>query len=319
MSELIASPVIPGHQVFPSAAAWIRLITPSVGVFLIAAALMKALSPADSVVTEAVYDVPAWIMAAGVQIELAVGLWLVSGWRPRAAREAAIVLFLAFAAFSLYRSLAGYESCGCFGSLRVNPWLTFVLDLGVLGMLAFSRRHANELPVAPNSGARAWTYGIAWALVAAVMLILIGLRPGTTTSTHANEPGITVTDSMVILEPEQWIGRAFPLVKELSPAVDLQHGKWILLFFHHDCPQCQEAMPQYEALAAELNEVGDAMRVLLIEVPPFGPGPMERQSISAVRLSDKHDWFVQTPLEVVLGDGKVVTASVELPAIADLP
>jgi len=319
MSELIASPVVPGHQVFRSAAAWPRLITPSVGVFLIAAALMKALSPADAVVAEAVYDMPAWIVAAGVQIELAVGLWLVSGWRPHSARRAAVVLFLGFAAFSLYRSLAGYESCGCFGSLRVNPWLTFALDLGVLGILVFSDRHGSHFPIAVRSGVRAWTFRIACALLAAVVLILIGLRPGASASTDANEPGITVTDSLVVLEPEQWIGRPFPLAKELSPAVVLQHGKWILLFFHDDCPQCQEALPQYEALAAELNEREDATRVLLIEVPPFGPGRVERQSLSAVRLSAKRDWFVQTPLELVLQDGKVLTTSAELPAIADLP
>jgi hypothetical protein len=322
MSELVTSPVVPGNRVFASAPAWLWLITPSVGVLLIAAAFMKALSPddsVDSVIANAVYDMPQWIMAAGVQIELTVGLWLVCGWRPQAARRSAIVLFFTFAAFSLYRSLSGYESCGCFGSFRVNPWLTFLLDLGVLGLLAIPCEHFSQFPVAACSRVGAWSFRFACALAAAtppVLMVLIHLRSDASASTDANEPGITVTDSLVILEPEQWIGRPFPLVKELPSTVDLQTGNWTVLFFHHDCPQCQEVLPQYEALVAKFNERENSTRVLLVEVPPYGPGRVEAHSATTIRLSDKRNWFVQTPLELFVQDGKVITASLELPAIA---
>lgn len=40
--------------------------------------------------------------------------------------------FSAFAAVSLFKAVRGDPSCGCFGSLAVNPWVTWAVDMGVV-------------------------------------------------------------------------------------------------------------------------------------------------------------------------------------------
>jgi hypothetical protein len=71
-----------------------------------------------------------------VQFEIALALWLFSGWRPRVAKWVAVGVFTLFALLSLSAALAGQPSCGCFGKLVVNPWWTFAFDLLVAGVLS---------------------------------------------------------------------------------------------------------------------------------------------------------------------------------------
>jgi hypothetical protein len=57
----------------------------------------------------------------------------------------------------------------------------------------------------------------------------------------------------------------------------------------------------------------------MIEVPPYGPMP-GHGSARAIRghLSDRHEWFVQAPLEITLVRGIVTRVSSELPSLAAL-
>ena len=69
--------------------------------------------------------------------ELFLGLWLISGASPNAARRLAIGCFSVFACYTLYEALAGKTDCGCFGQVHVNPWYTFILDVSLVLMLTF--------------------------------------------------------------------------------------------------------------------------------------------------------------------------------------
>ena len=129
------------------------------------------------------------------------------------------------------------------------------------------------------------------------------------------ENGIIIgDDSVVILEPERWIGKRFPLLPFIEDAPgqvelgerplqeQLSEGIWIVLLYHHDCPECREAITGYEQLAARSAADANALRVALIEVPPYDETDSLRRLSNVPyalgRLTDKREWFVQTPVEM---------------------
>jgi hypothetical protein len=108
------------------------------------------------------------VQVAAVEVESVLGLWLLSGWSLRTSWLLCLAFFASMAAISIYLVLEGQESCGCFGQIMVNPWLTFFLDLGAVALLLFCRPESSgEVP----SGIRART--LKTAVVAGPILILI--------------------------------------------------------------------------------------------------------------------------------------------------
>jgi hypothetical protein len=110
-----------------------------VGLFLLLAAGLKAHGLAlDPVDPDSFFASPRLILAT-VEIELLLGLWLLSGWSRRAAWVAELGFFIILTCISLYSALIGQQSCGCFGRVPMNPWFMVVLDLGCVIALAFFR------------------------------------------------------------------------------------------------------------------------------------------------------------------------------------
>ena len=92
---------------------------------------------------------PRWLLIVLVGFEWGLGLWLLAGFHPRLTRWVAIACFAVFAGTTLTMALAGESSCGCFGRVRVSPWLTLSFDLAAVGAL---------LSFPPNELARGkWT------------------------------------------------------------------------------------------------------------------------------------------------------------------
>ena len=60
--------------------------------------------------------------------ESAFAVWTLAGLSTVITRGAAFTLFAAFAGISLSKALMGAESCGCFGTREVNPYITFAMD-----------------------------------------------------------------------------------------------------------------------------------------------------------------------------------------------
>jgi len=81
------------------------------------------------------------MQAAALEIEIILGLLLLSKVAIRLTWVLAIVFFAGASALSLSQSLQGQASCECFGRLSVWPWFTFGLDvLAVCGLLIFRPR-----------------------------------------------------------------------------------------------------------------------------------------------------------------------------------
>jgi uncharacterized membrane protein YphA (DoxX/SURF4 family) len=80
-----------------------------------------------------------WFNILTVQFELLFGIWLIFGLLPKLTWLATVGCFSVFTLVTLYKALSGEESCGCFGTVTVDPQITLVFDLTVLGMLLWLR------------------------------------------------------------------------------------------------------------------------------------------------------------------------------------
>jgi hypothetical protein len=255
-----------------------------------------------------------------VECELALAIWLLSGLFKRLAWLAALTCFSVFCCVTLYKGITGAASCGCFGTVHVNPWVTLLaIDLpGVLALglfrprsalspfLSFLRRQESTrilirralgpLPPLPR-----------FAATTALGAAMLGL---TTPILALNEPPV-VTSTYEVLEPETWIGKPLPILNHIDIGEQLNAGAWLIVLYHYDCPACLEALPRIEQMVRDLKGNEEFLQVALIEVPPYGRGPISEDLPCVLgRMDVSKEWFVITPA-VVLTSRCVVRAAWE--------
>ena len=115
--------------------------------------------------------------------------------------------------------------------------------------------------------------------------------------------------AMIVLEPRRWIGKRFPLFKHVDVGDELARGEWSLLFYHHDCPQCQRAIARFGSLP-RATQIAAVRRNVLVEIPPFGPDPDHGlKDCLCAKLDADREWFAATPVAVALVDGIVVAVT----------
>jgi thiol-disulfide isomerase/thioredoxin len=258
-----------------------------------------------------------------VEFELALGVWLVSGLFPRLAWLAALLCFGLFCAVTLYKGLTGAASCGCFGRVHVNPWVTLLaVDLPAVAALGVFRPSPASVPLrsclrslsGDRRGGReslhraftAWTQPRPslprFALTAVLYLATLIL----TVPILALHKPAAVTSTYEVLEPETWVGRELPILQYIDIAEKLGRGRWLAVLYHHDCPDCQRVIPEYEQMAEELVGNEDFLKVAFVEIPPYGKrrvGPSP--SYAWGQLADVKEWFVTTPCVLLLVDSRV--------------
>ncbi len=283
------------------------LIRVVLGVILLVAAALKGYQLATEPTAEISLMTSRWFLVFSVEFELLLGLCLISGLFVRTVWLTTLGCFALFFCISLYKALSGEVSCGCFGSVQVNPWYSLCLDLAVVGALVRYRPALWGKEVGIDTRPASY-YGVVfgtWLVVA----VSAGWGMSRFEATTVTEDGMFLGDGeIVVLEPETWIGKRFPLFSHIEQGGQLARGVWLVLLYHHDCPQCQQVLPNYELLAAKVDE--DQRSVALVEVPPFGPregGDLSTSPVHRVKLQDTKDWFVQTPTEIQLTDGIVTT------------
>jgi hypothetical protein len=143
-----------------------------------------------------------------------------------------------------------------------------------------------------------------------LICLLLGVPAALAISTYnpttLSDAGSILGDGkIVVLEPEKWIGKRFPLLDHIETSENLKDGKWLVLLYHHDCPRCQEAIRD---LARITRDVG-LHKVALVESPPYGNGKEELgfPGITVIhrRLADNREWFVVSPVGLLLDKGVV--------------
>ena len=254
--------------------------------------------------------------------ELFLGLWLISLTFPIAARRVAIGCFSVFSCYTFYEALSGKADCGCFGRVRVNPWFTMILDITIVLALVFLAK-----PLGPPSrwSKRKWPVAVALAIGLAVGIAAAVLHPRPIAA--ANGLATANDGQIVILEPHKWVGQRLPILTHIVSATlslprpaaahgislsqRLAHGNWIVLFYHANCDECQQAIPVYEALAQSENIGGTSPRIAFIRVPtgpatPQPPGLFHTNAALHGTLDDTHEWFATTPTAVELQNAVVM-------------
>lgn len=273
------------------------------GLLLIAAAVLKAVEFVSEP-TAAMVHLFGGRLPIQIVIEFAMGLLMVTGAYWGALRWFVVLLFSGFAAYSLYLAVNGAASCGCFGPVIVSPWWTFAIDLAVVVGLAVSvfrdRRVSTELLYARSIRFLGTKRKMIVAAIPVAVLCTLFLERAIDRRT-AVAHDLSATDGLAVLEPDQWIGKQLPIAEFID--ADISSGDWTAVLHRHDCPVCQEALPHYE----ELGSMGQ--RVALIEVPPYGHSHSLGSACLCCRLKDEREWFVQTPIQIQLRNGVVVSVT----------
>lgn len=251
-------------------------------------------------------------MVLQVDFELALGIWLLSGLFKKAAWLAALICFLVFSFITLYKVLIGAESCGCFGSVDVNPWVTlFAIDIpSVIALVLYRpvlslKRKAESIRTLIQEFFTPLPSLSRFATTTCTTILILGV---TTPILAFNEPA-KITSSYEVLEPDTWVGKELPILYHIDIGKQLRKGNWLVLLYHHDCPDCAAAIPKYEKIAGDFSGNEDFLQIALIEVPPYGRGyELSSSKCKFGKLDTNKKWFVATPVVVLMGDGKVLKA-----------
>jgi hypothetical protein len=115
---------------------FVRTMTAAV---LFVAGLLKAYQLATVPVLGSGLLETRWFQIFLVECELALAILLISQIAPKLIWILTTILFVIFGIVSLTRGIGGAESCGCFGAVNINPFLTFTLDVGIVVLLVVFR------------------------------------------------------------------------------------------------------------------------------------------------------------------------------------
>lgn len=296
-----------------------RLLVP---LWLLAGALLKL---ADVSPTHLPTALIAWLGPLGVDlgfvvrftiaVELAVVavIWLL----PSLARPVAIAMLAAFLPILIGDLLLGASSCGCFGAVEVNPWLTLAMDGGFLVAVVWLGRRA------PSLGWQRRVSAIRVLLAGLIVLVAFAIAfaaPGAAVGEAAGEEAASVA-SAVVARPvagyyapdvETWVGQRFEKLEIAAwiqgLPVDLDQGLHYVLFYRKDCEHCHELMDVF--FSAELEIPTTAVAVPERAGFPAVELPFPCGACGLAELPTGVDWFLQTPMLVRVNQGVVECASV---------
>lgn len=279
------------------------------GIILVAAALKGHQLATEPILGHGLLD-GRWFLIGVVEFELFFGLWLLLGAAPQMTWYATLACFSGFAAVSGYKGILGEASCGCFGKVAIHPWYTCILDLACVALLLVSRPKSPEKAVRRNS--------LRVVKLCGVLGLALGLPAAYAMVRY--QAGVVAADGMiagdgnlVVLTPEEWVGKPFPLTSHIDVGRQLNQGKWLVVLYHLGCPQCEELLGKYREMCCSNRIPGNPCQVAFIEVPE--PGQVAKElnltGIAALlgKMSNSREWFVPAPAVLLLEDGQVREAS----------
>lgn len=271
-----------------------------VGAVLLTAAAMKGYELATGPVAGKGFLTSRWFLIVAVEFELALGLCLVGGVWKRQAWWVAVLSFAGFACIAAYKAWQGEASCGCFGRAEIDPRYTLILDVTLLAALIAWRPRIEGPPMTRRRTAAVLAAVIGIGLLVAVVMASVQ------TASAASDGTILGNSPFVVLQPEKWVGKRFPLLPHIDIGQQLSRGKWIIVLYGHNCSYCQAAIPRYRDLARVFSDKSETTRLALVEMPPYSlTDAISDSSCYRGRLAGTREWFVQLPVELHVVDGQV--------------
>ncbi len=285
------------------------IVLRSLGLLLLTAAVLKGHELLTTPVKGDTLLNSRWFQIFQAEFELVMGLGLLSGLYKRLAWLASVACFSLFCCVTLYKGLSGAESCGCFGNVHVNPWTTlFAIDIpAVVLLLVFRPDMKKVVPITMFWPRFASVASLSILIGLPAGLIMIGFTPTTLAADGSISAGSSIAgQNIVLLKPKEWIGNEMPILKHIDIAEQLKTGSWLVVLYHHDCPNCAEAISEIEEMARNLRGNEDFMQFALIEMPPYHKKDSKRvvQDLPHIfgNLDSSKDWFVTTPAIIHIRD-----------------
>jgi hypothetical protein len=191
-----------------------------------------------------------WFNVFVVEFEIFFVFWLIFGLLPKLTWVADVSLFSIFAMVSCYKAISGETSCGCFGSVTVNPWLTMVFDLGMIGLLWKFQPVCATLNFQSIIDEFLKSFRlrklILVVLVWFIIIIPITYAIFSVNKTDFGNLGVEFVGldgkKVLLLTPEKWNNKKFPLIPyiEKSEMIErLKNGQWTVVLFSHQCEKCK--------------------------------------------------------------------------------
>ena len=288
-----------------SRVSWIRcwdVMRFAVALILLVAAILKAYQLATTPSLGEGFLHARWFNIFVVEFELFFGIWLFFGMLPKATWLVTTGLFATFLLVTFYEAVRGAESCNCFGNFSLNPWITMVFDLSVIGILVLFRptgmifRWRKILwELTPNFHYRKIIFVVLTWLVIAIPTCYAMIAVNKIDIDELGTEFVGLDGKKVLLlTPEKWIGKEFPLLPyiEKSDIIDgLKNGQWTVILFSHNCEKCKKTLSEFITKKTP--------NVLCIEIPPYGEHPKD---LEYVKLNKTQKWFVDTPVVMEIND-----------------
>jgi hypothetical protein len=217
-----------------------------------------------------------------------------------------IFAFSIFALVSFMKGLNNEGSCGCFGNITVNPWITMIFDMFIIVLLGIFREQL--------------TFGFKFSnhekhrLIAVLFIWFILIIPilGAMLSFKEQVHAVLGTEFTgadgnitIMLEPEKWIGKEFPLWDYVDEKAKykIKHGDWIIVIGRKNCDECRKLI--------EKIETKDTIMVALLELDDGTVDTDKRELYPHValqgRLRTENNWVILTPNLILCRDGICIT------------
>ena len=188
-----------------------------------------------------------YFLMATVVGEILFALVLIAGICLQYTWLLSLLGFSAFTLVSLMKGLSGEISCGCFGTVTVNPWITMGFDLVIVACLvAFRERLDWTFP--PLDRKKVLTVLVVWLVLAGLALFfMLSLKqqPHATLGTEFVGADGRIT---IMLEPNTWVGQRLPLwdhVDVVSRQL-LETGEWNIVISRKQCEECKRLIAAIE-------------------------------------------------------------------------
>lgn len=323
-----------------------KIVMTLAGLVLIAASILK-------IHQMLVVCIPGWLQMGiweswefnlwQIPLELCLGIWLISGLFRKAAWAAGTLAFFGFIFVTLYKGMTGAASCGCFGQIHVNPWLTLGLIDVPLFLILVLNRPGPEYKLLPPPWPNLWHALIFAAPIFGVLIfaapMLAVFKPVCITPQEPARVVIVYKDKIVYRERETTEPNNLQQISiqtepntppETKPdtqtetasqadlwswlqyidiADQLKEGVVVVLMYHHDCPTCATIVPKYDEYARRMKELeDDSMKFAFVAIPPYsdkGPVPADTLCLKG-KLADTEKWAITSPYVAALLDGQLV-------------
>jgi hypothetical protein len=300
MSETVTIPTL-SERIRPEL--WLRF---GVAAVLGTAAVLKTIELSTSPVVQEGWLHSRELGMIAVNTELLMVCLLVSGVLPKLTWLGATAMFSVFSVVSGYLFLTGAESCNCFGRASVPPLYTTVFDLTVVGLLLLFRpkgwcEFRKEFFGLKKSAPFIAVFWLCLALPATYAIV----------SVQKNEVAELGTEFIgadgrktILLEPEKWVGKEFPLFLRFADprgSEILKQGEWNILLTQPGCPKCQEMRAEIEAKKITRT----AVVVISSQLDEKAPAV----SIPTFCLDNRNTWFATTPSVISISDGSCTKIS----------